>query len=88
MAGGQIRPQRAFDSWVEPKVVTIPLMLQCEVQFRRVLDYDGTDLGMIEIILPPEICGKGLLRLPRRMFSDEVNGWLPEIPKRCDQAVK
>jgi len=57
-------------------------MLQCDVQFRRVLDYDGTDTGMIEIIIPPAICGVGSMRLPRTMFSDEVNGWLPEIPNR------
>lgn len=74
--------QRAFASWIEPPLVTIPLMLQCNVSFRRVLDYDGTDTGMIEIILPPEVCGKGTLRLPRSMFSDQINGELPEIPKR------
>ena len=78
------RPQRMFESWVEPLTITIPLMLQCDVKFRRILDYDGTDTGMIEILLPPEIRGKGLLRLPRTMFSDDFNSRLPEIPKRED----
>jgi hypothetical protein len=76
------KPQRAFDSWIEPSHCTIPLALTCEVSFRRVLDYDGADTGLIEVILPPEICGKGLMRLPRTMFSDEINGRLPEIAKR------
>ena len=55
------------------------------VKFRRILDYDGTDTGMIEIIIPPAIQGTGTLRLRRTLFSEELNYMLPEIPKRDDK---
>jgi hypothetical protein len=53
--------------------LSIPLILQCEVSFRRVLDYNGTDTRLIEITLPPEIQGAGKLRLPREIFSNQFN---------------